>query len=129
VVEEHILAHDPREEAMSLRTDTYPASPPATVANVPHRRWRTNFVALGMVALLAIGAGVGTAALLDEGSGSVARPPAPAATVTSIIDVDTLWSYLAQLPAAERDQVLGALIHDPSSALRAIVTGMVNSAS
>ena len=114
---------------MNLRTDTYAATPSAVVASVPHRRWRTNFVALGMVTLLAIGAGVATAALLDEGSGSVARPPAPAAAVTSTTDVDTLWNYLAQLPTGERDQVLGALIHDPTGALRAIVTGWVATAN
>jgi hypothetical protein len=127
VVEEPILAHHPREEAMNLRTDTYPATPPATVAAAPRRRWTTNFVALGMVALLAIGAGVGTAALLDDGSGSVARSSPATASVASTTDAETVWSYLDQLPAAERDQVLVALIDDPTAALGAIVTGMVNS--
>ena len=113
---------------MNIHTDTYPATPPTAVATVPHRRRRTTFVALGIVAVLAVGAGVGAAALVDDGSGSVARPPAAAATATSPTDVDTLWSYLAQLPTAERDQVLLTLIHDPTGALGAIVTGMVNSA-
>jgi hypothetical protein len=112
---------------MNLRTDTYAATPPAVVATVPRRRWRTNFVALGMVTLLAIGAGVGTAALLDDGSGSVARSSPVSASVTSTADAETVWSYLDQLPIAERDQVLVALIHDPTAALGAIVTGMVNS--
>jgi hypothetical protein len=121
VVEENILAHHPREEPMSLHADTYPASPPAAVAMIPRRRWRMTFAALGMAALLAIGAGVGTAALLDDGSGSVARPSTATATATSTSDADTLWSYLAQLPAAERNQVLVAILHDPRSALQAIV--------
>jgi hypothetical protein len=126
VVEEPILAHHPREDAMNLSTETYTATPPAAVATVPRRRWRTNFVALGIVTLLAIGAGVGTAALLDDGSGSVARPSPVSAGVRSTTDAETLWSYLDQLPAAERNQVLIAL-HDPTAALGAIVTGMVNS--
>jgi hypothetical protein len=116
---------------MNLHTDTYPATPPTAVATIPHRRWRTTFVALAMVTLLAIGAGVGAAALLDNGSGSVARPSTPAAngaTATATTDANTLWSYLAQLPATERDQVLVALVHDPTGALRAVVAGMVNSA-
>ena len=113
---------------MNLHTDTYPATPSAPVPTVPHRRWKTTFVALGIVAVLA-GAGVGAAALVDDGSGPVARPPTAAATATSPTDVDTLWSYLAQLPTAERDHVLVTLIHDPTGALRAIVTGMVNSAA
>ena len=112
---------------MTLQTDTYPAIPPAAVPAVPHRRRRTTFVAVGMVTLLAIGAGVGAAALVDDGSGSVA-PPTAAATATSPTDADTLWSYLAQLPTAERQHVLVTLIDDPTSALQAIVTGMVNSA-
>ena len=61
---------------MNIATDTYPATAPATVATAPHRRRRTTFVALGLATLLGIGAGVGAAALLDDGSGSVARPPA-----------------------------------------------------
>ena len=112
---------------MSLSSETYPTTSPAAVATVPHRRWTMIFVALGMVALLAIGAGVGTAALLDDGSGSVSRSSPAPASVTSIADADTVWSYLSQLPAAERDQVLAGLIPDPTRALRAIVTGMVNS--
>jgi hypothetical protein len=113
---------------MNIHTDTYPTTPPAVVATVPHRRRRTTFIALGMVTLLAIGAGVGAAVLVDDGSGPVARPPTAAATATSPTDVDTLWSYLAQLPTAERDHVLVTLIDDPTGALRAIVIGMVNSA-
>ena len=112
---------------MNLHTDTIAATPPVPVAAAPHRRRRTTFVALGMVTLLAIGAGVGAAALVDDGSGTVARPPT-AGTATSTTDADTLWSYLAQLPTTKRDQVLVTLIHDPTGALQAIVTGMVNSA-
>ena len=114
---------------MNLRTDTYPATTPAVVATVPQRRWKTTFVGLGLVTLLAIGAGVGAAALVNDGSGSVARPPTAAATATNTTDVETLWSYLAQLPTAERDHVLVTLIHDPTGALQAIITGMVSSAS
>jgi hypothetical protein len=113
---------------MSLHTDTYPANPPAAAATVPRRHWRMTFAALGMGALLAIGAGVGAAALLDDGSGSVARPSTAPATATSPTDVDTLWSYLAQLPTAERDHVLVTLIHDPTGALQAMVAGMVATA-
>jgi hypothetical protein len=113
---------------MNTRTDTYPTTPRTAVATVPHRRWKTTLVALGLASLLGVGAGVGAAALVDDGSGSVARPPTAAATATSPTDVDTLWSYLAQLPTAERDHVLVTLIDDPTGALRAIVTGMVNSA-
>jgi len=113
---------------MSLQTDTYPAPPPTAVASAPRRRRKTTFVALGMAALLAFGAGVGAAALVDDGSGPVADPPTAVASATSIGDADTLWSYLAQLPAAQRDHVLVALVHDPTAALSAIVTGMVNSA-
>jgi hypothetical protein len=128
VVEEHILAHAPKGGTMSLHTDTYPATPPAAGATVPRRRWRTTFAALGMGALLAIGAGIGAAALLDDGSGSVGRPSTATATATSPTDVDTLWSYLAQLPTAERDHVLATLIHDPTGALRGVVAGMVATA-
>ena len=113
---------------MNIHTDTYPATPPATIATVPHRRWRTPFVVLGMVTLLAIGAGVGAAALVDDGSGSVARPPTAAVTATSTTDADTLWSYLTTLPAAERDHVLVALVHDPTGALQAIVAGEIAAA-
>jgi hypothetical protein len=132
VVEEHILAHHPREETMSLQTDThpdtYPANPPIAVAVVPRRRRKSTFVALGMAALLAFGAGVGAAALVDDGSGPVAHPSTAVASATSTTDADTLWSYLATLPAAERDHVLVALIHDPTGALRAVVAGMVAAA-
>ena len=109
---------------MNLRTDTYPVTPPAAIATVPRRRRRTTFVALGIVTLLAFGAGVGAAALVDDGSGSVARPPTTAAaTANSTSDADTLYRWLAQLPTAERDHVLVALIHDPSGAVRAVVAG------
>jgi hypothetical protein len=108
---------------MSVSTDTYPATPPAAVATAPHPRRRTTFVAFGMATLLGIGAGVGAAALVDNGSSSVARPPTVTATATSTTDADTLWSYLATLPTAERDHVLVALTHDPTGALRAIVAG------
>jgi hypothetical protein len=114
---------------MSIHTDTYPTTPPAApVVAVPHRRRRTTVVALGMATLLGIGAGVGAAALVDRGSGSVARPPTATATATSTTDADTLWSYLARLPTAERDHVLVALTHDPGGALRAISAGMVAAA-
>jgi hypothetical protein len=124
VVEETILAHQPREEPMNIATDTYPATAPAPVATVPPHRWRTTFVALGLATLLGIGAGVGAAALLDDDSGPVAHPStAAAATATNTTDADTLWSYLAQLPTAERDQALASLTHDPSGALRAVIAG------
>jgi hypothetical protein len=113
---------------MSLHTDTYPTTPPAAGATVPRRRWRTTFAAFGMAALLAIGAGVGAAALLDDGSGPVARPSTAADIATSPTDVDTLWSYLVQLPTAARDHVLATLIHDPTGALQAVVAGMVATA-
>ena len=105
---------------MTTHTDTYPAPSPAAVVTVPHRRWKRSFVALGLVTLLAFGAGVGSAALFDDGSSSVARPPTAAATVPSTADTEALWSYLAQLPAAERDEVLGAFIPDPTGALAVI---------
>jgi hypothetical protein len=123
VVEETILAHHPKGGTMSLHTDTYPARPTAPVATVPPHRWRTTFVALGLATLLGIGAGVGAAALLDDDSGPVAQPSTAAATATNTTDADTLWSYLAQLPTAERDHVLVAITHDPTGALRAIVAG------
>ena len=71
-----------------------------------------------MVTVLAIGAGVAAAALVDDGSGSVARPSTPAATATNTADVETLWRWLAQLPAADRDQALAALVADPAGAAR-----------
>jgi hypothetical protein len=108
---------------MSTRTDTYPTTPPTAVATVPPRRWRTAFVALGLATLLGIGAGVGAAALLDDDSGPVAHPSTPDATATSTTDAETLWSYLAQLPTAERDQALASLTHDPTGALRAVIAG------
>ena len=113
---------------MTIHTDTYPSPPPAAVTTAPHRRPRTTFVALGMATLLGIGAGVGAAALLDNGSVSVARPPTATATATRTTDADTLWTYLATLPTAERDHVLVALTHDPTGALRAIVAGEVAAA-
>jgi len=112
---------------MNIQTDILPVTSSATIATVPRRRWRATFVALGMAALLGVGAGVGAAALVDDGSGSVAHPQTAAVTATSPTDAHTLWSYLAQLPTAERDHVLVTLIHDPTGALRTIVTGMVNS--
>jgi hypothetical protein len=110
---------------MSTRTDTYPTTPTAPVATVPPHRRRTTFVALGLATLLGIGAGVGAAALLDDDSGPVAHPStaAAAATATNTTDADTLWSYLAQLPTAERGQALVALTHDPTGALRAVIAG------
>ena len=110
---------------MNIQTDTYPATPPAVVATVPHRRRKTTLVALGLVTFLAIGAGVGAAALIDDGSGSTARPPTAAAAVATSSDADALWSYLTQLPPAERDAVLIALIPDPTGALGAIGAGML----
>jgi hypothetical protein len=84
-----------------------------------------------MATLFTFGAGLGAAALLDhDESGSVARPStaAVAATPTSITDADTLWSYLAQLPADERDYILVGLSHNPTAALRAITAGMLAAA-
>jgi hypothetical protein len=110
---------------MSLRTDTYPTTPPATVATSPHHRRRTTLAALGLATLLAIGAGVGAAALLDDDSGPVAHPPAATATAISTRDADTLYSWLATLPTAERDHALAALTHDPTGALRAVIAGQL----
>ena len=114
---------------MNLHTDLYRATPPAALVTVPHRRWRTTFAALGMVTVLAIGAGVAAAALVDDGSGSVARPSTPAAAATNTADVETLWRWLAQLPAADRDQALAALVADPAGALEAIIAGWVATAN
>jgi hypothetical protein len=63
---------------MSLRTDTYATAPPAAIAAVSHRRWQTPLIALGVVTLLAMGAVVAVAQLANDGSGSVAHPPAAA---------------------------------------------------
>jgi hypothetical protein len=112
-------------------TNTRPTTTPTTdVATIPRRRRQTTFVALGIAALLAIGTGAGAATLLDHdnGSGAVTHPTTAAVTATSTTDADTLWSYLAQLPTAERDHVLVALTHDPSGALRAITAGMLAAA-
>jgi hypothetical protein len=120
---------------MAVHSDTRPTTTPTTdVATTPQRRRRTTFVAFGIAALLAIGtgAGAGAATLLDHdhdnGSGAVTHPTTAAATATSTTDADTLWSYLAQLPTAERDHVLVALSHDPTGALRAITAGMLAAA-
>ena len=78
-----------------------------------------------MVTVLAIGAGVATAALVDDGPGSVARPSTAAATVTSTNEVDTLWQWLAALPAADREKVITAIVPDVHGALQAIVAGMI----
>jgi hypothetical protein len=67
---------------MSLRTDTYPTTPPAAVAPVSHRQWKTPLIALLVVTLLAIGAVVAVAQLANDGSGSVAHPRAAAAPAT-----------------------------------------------
>jgi hypothetical protein len=67
---------------MSLRTDAYRTTPPAAVAPVSHRHWKTPLVALSVVTLLAIGAVVAVAQLANEGSGSVAHPPPAAAPAT-----------------------------------------------
>ena len=109
-------------------TDTYPTTPSAAVATVPHRRRRTTLVALGMATLLGIGVGVGAAALVDHGSSSVVRPPAATATANGTTDADFLWNYLAALPIAERDHVLVALVPDPTSAFGAIAAGEVAAA-
>ena len=114
---------------MNLHADLYRATPPAAIATVPHRRWRTTLVALGMVTVLAIGAGVAAAALVDDGSGSVARPSTAAAPVTSTAESQALWSFLADLPAVDRDQVIAALVPDARGALEAIVAGMVATAT
>jgi hypothetical protein len=129
VAEEHILAHHPGEEPMNRHTDTHPATAPTALATNPHRRRRTTLAALGMATFLTFGAGVGVAALVDnDGPGPVAHPAPVTATVTSIIDADTLWSYLAQLPTDERDYILVALTQNPTGALRAIVAGMLAAA-
>ena len=112
---------------MNLHTDLYRATPPAAVATVPHRRRGTRFVAVLLVALLAVGAGVAVTELVNGGSGSVARPSTVAATVPSTADARTLWSWLAALPAADRDEVMAALIRDIPEAIRAIVAGAVPS--
>ena len=67
---------------MNIQTDILPVTSSATIATVPRRRWRATFVALGMAALLGVGAGVGAASLVDDGSGSVAHPQTAAATAT-----------------------------------------------
>jgi hypothetical protein len=77
VVEEAVLAHHRREGTMNLQTDIYRATPPAAVATVPRRRRRTAFVAVSLVALLAIGVGVAVAQIADGGSRSVAQPTPP----------------------------------------------------
>jgi hypothetical protein len=48
--------------------------------------------------------------------------------VTTAADAETLWSYLVELPAADRDQVLLGLNPDIAGALRAIAAGMVAAA-
>jgi hypothetical protein len=62
---------------MNLQTDLYRATPPAAVATVPRRRRGTAFVAVSLVALLAIGVGVAVAQIADGGSRSVAQPTPP----------------------------------------------------
>ena len=68
---------------MSLRTDTYPTTPPAAVAPVSRRHRKTPLIALSVVTLIAIGAVVAVAQLGNDGSGPLARPstPAPPATI------------------------------------------------
>jgi hypothetical protein len=123
VVEEPILAHPPKGGTMNIATDTYPATPTAPVATVPPHGRKTTSLALSLAMLLGIGAGVGAAALLDDDPGPVAHPSTAVAAATNTTDVDTLWSYLAQLPTAERDQALASLTHDPTGALRAVIAG------
>jgi hypothetical protein len=65
---------------MSLRTETYPTTPPAAVAPVSHRHWKTPLVALSVVILLAIGAVVAVTQLANGGSESVAHPSTAAAS-------------------------------------------------
>jgi hypothetical protein len=114
---------------MTLDTDTHPATAPAAVTTKRHRRHTTTFAAFGIATLLAVGAGAGAATLLDDDApATAAHRSTTAATIASITDADTLWSYLAQLPPAERDYALVALAHDPTSALRAITAGMLAAA-
>jgi hypothetical protein len=112
---------------VNLHTDLYRATPPAVVATVPLRRRGTRFVAVTLAALLAVGAGVAVTELVDHGSGSVASTSTPAATVPSTADAQTLWTWLAELPAADRYEVMAAIIPDIPEAIRAIVAGMVPS--
>ena len=90
---------------MNLHTDLYRATPPAAVATVPRRRRGTAFVAVSLVALLCIGVGVAAAALVADGSGSVARPSTAAAPVTVAAnacgpEIDNLLATIKALPPA-----------------------------
>jgi hypothetical protein len=67
---------------MSLRTETYPTTPPAAVAPVSHRHWKAPLIALSVVTLLAIGAVVAVAQLANDGSRSVAHPSTAVAPAT-----------------------------------------------
>ncbi len=88
---------------MSLRTDTYPTTTSAAVAPVSHRHWKTPLIALSVVTLLAIGAVVAVAQLVNDGSGSVAHPPTAAAPATIQVnacgpEITHLLATIAALP-------------------------------
>jgi hypothetical protein len=87
---------------MSIHTDTYPTTPPAAIAPVPRRHWKTPLVALGVVTVIAIG-GVAVAQLANEGSGSVSHPSTAAAPATIPVnacgpEITHLLATVAALP-------------------------------
>jgi hypothetical protein len=86
---------------------------------------RTGIIAIALFAVLALGVGVGVAALTSEGSESTVHrsaPPTaatPAPTVTRLCgnDMTNLLAAIAALPPSVQAQVVGTLSHDLSDGL------------
>ena len=97
-----------------------------TTLPVPSRRRRT-FVAIALIPVLAIGAGLGIAALASGGSESAvsrsapATPPAGVMGVTCPSDVQNLLSAIAAMPPSVHAQVVGRLSPDLRNGLGNLV--------
>jgi hypothetical protein len=67
-------------------------------------------------------AACGSGSSSERGDAASARR---VATAPRSADVDTLWSWLAALPPADREQALVAFVPDVRGALQALLAGMV----
>jgi hypothetical protein len=92
-----------------------------TVANTPtiqHPRRRT-LVSVGLVAVLALGAGTALGRVTSSDS-STNVPPKSANAARTTVDTGALWDELATMSAPERDIVVTGLDPSVRARLRAI---------
>ena len=83
-----------------------------------HPRRRT-LLSLAIVGAIAFGGGAATAATITSNGSASPRTAPAAATLTSNLDVQALWTQLSAMPASERDNVVAGLSPGARSTLRA----------